>query len=128
MLTRKEVKSADKAVAKALGSASKQMVRGKYNGYTVEQRAEISKYAAENGATNAAKQYTAAWGIRINESTVRRLKSEYLEKLKEEVSKSKRAIQESGSITIKALETKERGRPLLLGAELDAAVQEYTIP
>ena len=31
----------------------------------------------------------------------------------------------SKSITIKALETKERGRPLLLGAELDAAVQEY---
>ena len=125
LLTRKEVESADKAVAKALGSASKQTIRGKYNSYTAEQRAEIGKYAAENGATNAAKRYTAAWGIRINESTARRLKSEYLEKLKEEVSKSKRAMQESGSITIKALETKERGRPLLLGAELDAAVQEY---
>jgi len=28
-------------------------------------------------------------------------------------------------ITISALKTKERGRPLLLGAELDAAVQEH---
>ena len=28
-------------------------------------------------------------------------------------------------MTIKVLETKERGRPLLLGDELDAAVQEY---
>ena len=31
----------------------------------------------------------------------------------------------SESITIKVLETWERGRPLLLGGELDAAVQEY---
>ena len=28
-------------------------------------------------------------------------------------------------ITIKALETRQRGRPLLLGAELDAAVQAH---
>ena len=37
--TRKEVESTDKAVAKALGSASKQTVRGKHNSYTA--RAEI---------------------------------------------------------------------------------------
>ena len=53
LLTRKEVESAD--VAKALGSVSKQTVQGKYNSYTTEQRAEIGKYAVENGATNAAK-------------------------------------------------------------------------
>ena len=123
LLTRKEVESADKAVVSALESASKQTVRGKYNSYTEEQKAEIGKYAAENGATNAAKRYTASWGIRINESTARRLKSEYFEKLKEEVSKRKTTIQES--ITVKKLETKERGRPLLLGAKLDAAVPEY---
>ena len=34
LLTRKEVESAD--VAKALGSVSKQTVRGKYNSYTAE--------------------------------------------------------------------------------------------
>ena len=126
LLARKEVESADKPVAKALESASKRTVRGKYNSYTPEQRAEIGKCAAENGATNAAKRYTAAWGITVNESTARRLKSEYLEKLKQEVSKRKTTMQgTSESITIKGLETKERGRPLLLGAELDAAVQEY---
>ena len=126
LLARKEVESADKAVAKALESASKRTVRGKYNSYTPEQRVEIGKYAAENGATNAAKRYTAVWGITVNESTARRLKSEYLEKLKQEVSKRKTIMQgTSESITIKALEIKERGRPLLLGAELDAAIQEY---
>ena len=31
----------------------------------------------------------------------------------------------SQSITMETLETKERGKPLLLGVKLDAAVQEY---
>ena len=82
LLSRTEVESADNALAKALEPASKQTVRGKYNCYTPEQRTQIGKYATENGATNAAKHYTAAWGITINESTARRLKSEYLDKLK----------------------------------------------
>lgn len=128
LLSRKEVESADKFVAKSLESASKRTVRGKYNCYTPEQRAQIGKYAAENGATNAAKRYSASWGININESTARRLKSEYLEKLQQEVAAShsqEKHQSTSESITIKALETKERGRPLFLGAELDAAVQEY---
>lgn len=123
LLSRTEVESADNAVAKALESASKRTIRGKYNCYTPEQRAQIGKYAAENGATNAAKRYTAAWGIAINESTARRLKSEYLEKLKQKFRENNQSTDEP--ITVKALETKERGRPLLLGDELDAAVQEY---
>ena len=67
------------------------------------------------------------WGININESTARRLKSEYLQKLNQEIAATRAQNSEgtSQSITIKALETKERGRPLLLGVELDAAVQEY---
>ena len=57
--------NADKAVAKALESraTSKQTVRGKYNSYTPEQRAEIGKYAVENGATNAAKRYTTTCSL-----------------------------------------------------------------
>ena len=31
----------------------------------------IGKYAAENGATRAAKHYRAVWGIPINETTAR---------------------------------------------------------
>ena len=64
--------------------------RGKYNSYTPEKRARIGKYASENGATRAAKHYTVVWGISINESTTRILKSEpYLIKLKQEISKRK---------------------------------------
>ena len=42
-----------------------------------QQRAKIGKYASENGPTRAAKHFTATWGIHVNESTARRLKSEY---------------------------------------------------
>ena len=55
-----------------------------------QQRAKIGKYAAENVlAMRAAKYFTATWGINVNESTARRLKSEYLKKLKEVVSEEK---------------------------------------
>ena len=55
LLIRNEIKEANKAVAKVLESTSEKAWRGKYNYYTPVHRAEIGKYAAENGATNAAK-------------------------------------------------------------------------
>ena len=80
----------------------------------------------ENGAMRAATHFTAAWGISINESTARRLKLEYLMKLKQEISERKDQQGEDTTtgepVVIKTLETKNRGRPLLLGKELDAAV------
>ena len=67
LLSRKEVKSADKSVAKALESVVERTVR-KYNCYTPEQRAQIGKYAAENGATNAAKRYTRTPVTRLTQN------------------------------------------------------------
>lgn len=87
---------------------------------TIPTRGEIGKYAAENGATSAAKYFSSKWNVTINESTARRLKTEYLEKLNEAL-KSK----PGETVTVDSLETKQKGRPLLLGEELDAAVQEY---
>ena len=43
-----------------------------------QQRAKLGKYVAENGPMSAAKHLTATWGIHINKSTARKLKSEYL--------------------------------------------------
>ena len=125
VISRKEVEAANKEVTNALQSAAENGRRGKYNSYTPEQRAKIGKYAAENGPTNAAKHFTSRWGININESTARRLKSEYLEKLKEAVSEAAKSEVAEKSVTVDALETKQKGRPLLLGVDLDEAVQEY---
>ena len=113
----------------AASDSTESQKRGKYNSYTPEQRAKIGKYAAENGPSRAAKHYTAVWGIHINESTARRLKTEYLKMLKKEILKEKDRGDEGAAprepIVITSLEPKDRGRPLLLGEELDAAVQEF---
>jgi len=42
-----------------------------------------------------AKHYTAIWGIEINESTARRFKEKYLNKLKDEVLKQRKRQAES---------------------------------
>ena len=85
------------------------------------QRGEIGKYAAENGVTSAVKHFSSKWNVSIDESTARRLKTEYLKKLKE-ASKSSKCGE---GVTVDSVETKQKGRPLLLGEDLDAAVQEY---
>ena len=111
IISRKEVEAANKEVANALQSMSeKKTSHGKYNSYTPQQRAKIGKYAAKNGPIKAAKHFTTTWGIHVNELTVRRLKLEYLEKLKEVVSKAKSAAEEEESkseyIKVNSLETK----------------------
>jgi len=90
LLMSKEVESADRAVAKPLEAASKEQSRRKYNSYTDKQRAEIGKYAFENGATSAARHYSNAWGVKINESTARRLRGEYADKFNEEMKDRKK--------------------------------------
>ena len=70
VLSQGDIEAAQKSISKAIDVASdKSHQRGKYNSYTPEQRARIEKYAPENGATRAAKYFTAAWGISIYEST-----------------------------------------------------------
>ena len=73
-------------------------------------------YVIQLPDTNAAKCYTAMWGININELTARRLKSEYLQKLNQEIAATRTHSNQgtSQSSTIEGLETKERGRPLLV--------------
>ena len=58
LLTKTEVEEANKAIAKVLESTPKTGAsRGKYNSYMSVQRAELGKYAAENGVTSAAKHF-----------------------------------------------------------------------
>ena len=68
----------------------------------------------ENGNTRAAKHFSEVLKININESSVRRMKAEYIQTLKG-----------CASGQIKRLPKKTQGRPLMLGNKLDSAVQEY---
>ena len=117
-LSKKDIEQANREVKHTLdlNQSGKKAVtpRGKYNCYTPEERAKIGKYAAENGATRAARYFSELLDRKITESTARRFKSEYLQ-----------AIAQDRDAVVKRLPTKEQGRTLLLGPELDKVVQEY---
>ena len=116
-LTPKERKKVDECVKRVLESHDSRK-RGSYNHYTAEERASIGKYASENGPTKAARHFTKVLRRNINESTARKLRTEYLKELK--------LVKERDTAgQVVALTTKCQGRPLLLGKELDGIVQEY---
>ena len=82
--------------------------RGTYTSYTPKERAKIGRYATENGPARASRHFS------VPETTARRLKSEYLQKLK-----IMRASEDVAVPVVKSLPTKPQGRPLLLGLELN---------
>ncbi len=62
-------------------------------------------------------RYSKQWGIDLKESTVRTWKTKYTEEL--------RKRKPTEPLPIKVLPDRKQGRPLLLGDELDTAVQAY---
>ena len=109
-LGRKDIKQANKEVKRTRGDLNqtgKKAVTPQGNSYryTPEERTTIGKYAAENGATRAARYFSKLLDRKITELTVRRLKSEYLQ-----------AIARDGDAVVKRL---QQGRPPLFGPELD---------
>ena len=126
-LSRKEIESKNEGVKHAINGPDSQLQpkgRKKYNDYTAEERARIGKYAAENGPTSASRYFTKLLGRKVPESCTRRFKSEYVESLKAVV-RDRGSDMESVAVVVKSLPTKPQGRPLLLGQELDKAVQDY---
>ena len=107
---------ANKEVQAVIDKEKKQ--RGPYKKYTPKQRAEIGKYAYHHGITAAAKHFSTKLKTKISENTVASMKKDYLEALRQ-----KRTAQDEGDVT--ELPPKKRGRPVLLGSELDTLVQTY---
>lgn len=70
------------------------------------------------GTTSAARYFTGVFSRDLNESTARRLKTEYLQQSKKKRQSSKTAV-------ITELITKEKGRPLMLDVKMDKALEEY---
>ena len=93
--------------------------RGIYQIFTGEEKAKIAKRAAEMGVTNAIRHFKKEFVDRpLKESTVRTWMNQYRSQLK--------LKKQSGSeVTVESLDHKKRGRPFLLGEELDHQVQAY---
>ena len=94
-------------------------VRGTYLKLTEEQKAEITKYAVENGNCSAVRHFNKKFDMLIKESSVRT----WVEKYKFECEKKRKAGEMD--LSVKSLPSAKRGRPLLLGEELDKQVQGY---
>lgn len=95
--------------------------RGKYNDYSPKIRAKIGKYAAESGPTRASRHFSKELGKDVPESTARRLKKEYIDKLKGLTEGS----DDSEHIQVIALPKQAQGRPLLVGKEFDKCIQIF---
>ena len=93
--------------------------RGSYQNFTGEEKAKIVKRASEMGVTGSIRYFAKNEfvGRPLKESTVRTWMNQYRRQLK---------LKASGSeATVESLDQKRRGRPFLLGEELDRQVQAY---
>jgi len=105
-----------KAIAKSEASRSK---KGPYLYLTDAQHYEVGKKAAAIGTTNALWYYAHHYhDLPLTEPTVRRLKNEYTEFVKDLPEDERKELKELPR-------KKKQGRPLLLGNELDEQVCEY---
>ena len=91
--------------------------RGKYAAYSPQDRAMLGKYCAEYGATATIRKFKETFP-NLSDSTVRSMRSKY-NKL---VTNKKWKLDFT---EIDEIQSQKRGRPLLLGCELDQKVQHY---
>jgi len=67
-----------------------------------------------------ASQFSSRLSIGVNESTVRGIKKAY-------INERSRRLRDDEDMVIEELPPKKQGRPLLLGATLDSAIQQYIL-
>lgn len=114
------ITSGNAAVSKAIKkSETSQKQKRPYLYLTDAQRYEVGKKAAASGTANTlqyyANQFPELW---LTEPTVRRLKNDYNDFVKDLPQDKRRDLKELPR-------KKKQGRPLLLGNELDKQVQSY---
>ena len=109
------IAEANREVQEATSIGSKRTERGSYKRYSASVRAEIGKYASNHGVAAAARYFSKKLNCRVSETTVRSIRSSYAEGVR------KRRAKDEEDIV--ALPLRKRGRPLLLGQELDTKVQ-----
>ena len=110
------ISEANKEVSATTSNLEK---RGPYLKLTPEKKADISKYAAENGIKSAVRHFSKDFlGTTLKETTVYGWKAKYLL----EFGKRKR---EGCELVVHMLPVAKMGWPLLLGEDLDKKVQYY---
>ena len=94
--------------------------RESYAKYTVEQKAEIAKRASEHGIASTIRHFSKKYP-NLKESSIRTWKKSYTAEIKR-----KRNAGED-NVCVNAIAEKKRGRPYLLGEDLDMQVRAYLV-
>ena len=116
------IKDANVAVKQCADHGSKAAKpRRPYVKFTPEDQVVIAKYALWHGNKAAICHFSKKLGKGIKDSSVCTWKKKCSAELKHTT--SKRDSEEKGEVCIKSLPVKKRGRPLLLGENLDMAVK-----
>ena len=98
------------------GAAAPRKRRGAYHVYDGQTRAKIAKSAEEHGLSKASRLLSKELGHSLTTSTVQSIRNEYRRRLKEDAGDPE---------SIDVLPTLHRGRPLLLGGDIDEKVLKY---
>jgi len=121
------IKAANDAVlatqSRQTEGASKPSKRGPYVMLTGVQQAEVARYAFSHGNKAAIRRYGEEYSTEIKDSSVSTWKSKYAEELDHK--REAGEFEENGDVVVYSIPQKKRGRPLLLGNELDDRVKKY---
>ena len=90
--------------------------RSSYKKYSPKDRYKIGKYANDTGSTAAVRKFKDKFP-KLNESTVREFRKKYQDQLK--------SAEKNGNAPDKELIPLRRGRPLLLGSDIDEKVRKF---
>ena len=115
------IAAANKEVTRVLQQQTMVKQRGKYNTYSPKERAEIGKYAVQNGISSTRRVFSRKPGMKINNSTISCIKTAYEQERARKCEKGKEGAH------VLALPVKKRGRHVLLGERLDEFVQKYVL-
>lgn len=107
----KTVVAVNSVVQKSLNRSSGPKKRGAYSKYDDEFRSKVARYARENGITAASQKFSKQIQKLLPEQTIRNWRDQVI---KEE---------SRTNSSIDSIQLKKRGRPLLLGPDLDEKVR-----
>ena len=92
---------------------------------TPVQQAQIAKYALANGNKAAILRYTKEFQTVIKMSSVSMWKAKYVSEMKCLLNSSGGSVSRRGDVAVQSLPILKRGRPLLLGEDLDCQAKSY---
>ena len=101
---------------------SSKLKRGPYVTLTGVQ-AQVARYAFLHGNQAAIRRYNDEYSTDIKDSSLSTRKSKYVEEFS--YKRDAEEFEENGDIVVHSIPQKKRGRPLLLGNELDDRVKRY---